>query len=237
MDVYNQVLSRFINQPMLFPIQTIISKDFSTSMPNTSGGPINLTMTNALNHCNSMFIVFKKSHDDRTCFENPMIKWQVNIDGKFFPREEYQTYNDHKNMNLFLDATNFNGNGLFSVPNDIYHSLQPFLTVEKYDANGKRADTPTRTFVPKDRSNFAIGIPFCEDDTFQAGIHSGGTVQVELRGSRSDIFPTMYTTAPTGLYVEDCILKLRAVKPSGEPQIASTHATPEQLLSTAVVAN
>ena len=235
MDVYNQVLSRFINQPMLFPIQSIISKDFSGKMPD--GGPINLTMTNALNHCNSMFIVFKKSHDDRTCFENPMIKWQVNIDGKFFPREEYQTYNDHKNMNLFLDATNFNGNGLFSVPNDIYHSLQPFVTVETYDANGKRADPPTRTFVPKDRSNFAIGIPFCEDDTFQAGIHSGGTVQVELRGSRSDIFPTMYTTAPTGLYVEDCILKLRAVKPSGEPQIAYTHATPEQLLSTAVVAN
>ena len=235
MDVYNQVLSRFINQPMLFPIQTIISKDFSGKMPDETNGPINLTMTNALNHCNSMFIVFKKSHDDRTCFENPMIKWQVNIDGKFFPREEYQTYNDHKNMNLFLDATNFNGNGLFSVPNDIYHSLQPFVTSWKYTAAGK--GTETQTFVPKDRSNFAIGIPFCEDDTFQAGIHSGGTVQVELRGSRTGIFPTMYTTSPTGLYVEDCILKLRAVKPSGEPQIASTHATPEQLLSTAVVAN
>jgi hypothetical protein len=45
------------------------------------------------------------------------------------------------------------------------------------------------------------------------------------------------STNPTGLYVEDCILKLRAVKPSGESQIAYTHATPEQLLSTAVVAN
>ena len=226
MDVYNQILSRFINQPMLFPIQTIISKDFSGDMPNA--GAINLTMTNALNHCNSMFIVFKKSHDDRTCFENPMIKWQVNIDGKFFPREEYQTYSDHKNINLFLDATNFNGNGLFSVPNDIYHSLQPFLTTQTYAADGAR--TETKTFTVKDRSNFAIGIPFCEDDTFQAGIHSGGTVQVELRGSRTNIFPTMYRNAPTGLYVEDCILKLRAVKPSGEPQIAYTHATPEQLL-------
>ena len=234
MDVYNQILSRFINQPMLFPIQTIISKDFSGQMPNTQSN-VNLTMTNALNHCNSMFIVFKKSHDDRTCFENPMIKWQVNIDGKFFPREEYQTYSDHKNINLFLDATNFNGNGLFSVPNDIYHSLQPFLTTQTYAANGDR--TETTPFTVKDRSNFAIGIPFCEDDTFQAGIHSGGTVQVELRGSRTNIFPTMYTNAPTGLYVEDCILKLRAVKPSGEPQIAYTHATPEQLLSTAVVAN
>ena len=98
--------------------------------------------------------------------------------------------------------------------------------------------TPTRVYHPKDRSNFAIGVPFCEDDTFQAGIHSGGTVQVELVGSRTAIVPTQYAdTLPTGLYVEDCILKLRAVKPSGEPQISFTHATPEQLLASAVVAN
>ena len=69
-------------------------------------------------------------------------------------------------------------------------------------------------------------------------MHSGGTVQVELRGSRENAFLNMYnTTAPTALYVEDCILKLRAVKPSGEAQISFTHATPEQLLSSAVIAN
>ena len=237
MDVYNQVMSRFINQPMLFPIQTIVSMDFSGQMPNANGGVVSLAMTNALNHCNSMFIVFKKSNLDRTCFENPMINWQVNIDGKFFPREEYQTYNDHRNMNLFLDATNFNGNGLFSVPNDIYHSLQPMTMTQKWD-NGENKFKETASYPIKDRSNFAIGIPFCEDDTFQAGIHTGGSVQVELRGSRSKYFPTLYASAnPTALYVEDCILKLRAVKPSGEAQIAYTHATPEQLLSTAVVAN
>ena len=235
MDVYNQVLQRFISQPMLFPIQTIVSKDFSGAMPSSDNGAITMAQTSALNHCNSMFIVFKKSNQDRTCFENPMIRWQVNVDGKFFPREEYQTYDDPRNMNLFLDATNFNGNGLFSVPNDIYHSLQPYLKVNKYAADGTL--TAQHIYSPKDRSNFAIGIPFCEDDTFQAGMHTGGTVQVELRGSRSNIFSGMYTVNPTALYVEDCILKLRAVKPSGEPQIAYTHATPEQLLSTAVVAN
>ena len=236
MDIYNQILSRFVNQPMLFPIQTIVSKDFSGQMPKTANERISLTMTNALNHCNSMFIVFKRSNHDKTCFENPMINWQVNIDGKYFPREEYQTYDDHRNINLFLDATNFNGNGLFSVPNDIYHSLQPYLKTRKYTATG--AGTEEKTYKPKDRSNFAIAIPFCEDDTFQAGMHSGGSVQVELTGKRTDMFPTLYAdTNPTGIYVEDCILKLRAVKPSGESQIAYTHATPEQLLSTAVVAN
>ena len=129
-----------------------------------------------------------------------------------------------------------NGNGLFSVPNDIYHSLQPYVKRHDYAAAG--AGTETFVYAPKDRSNFAIGIPFCDDDTFQAGIHTGGTVQVELRGSRTAICPTLYaSTLPTALYVEDCILKLRAVKPSGEPQISFTHATPEQLLASAVVAN
>ena len=236
MDVYNECQARFINKPMLFPIQTIISKDFSGQMPNSAGDRISMTMTNALNHCNSMFVVFKRSNNDRTCFENPMIKYQINIDGKYFPREEYQTYDDHKNVNLFLDATNFNGNGLFSVPDDIYHSLQPYVKRRDYSAGGD--GTETKVFQAKDRSNFAISIPFCEDDTFQAGIHTGGTVQVELVGSRTALCPTLYASVnPTGLYVEDCILKLRAVKPSGEPQISFTHATPEQLLATAVVAN
>jgi hypothetical protein len=110
------------------------------------------------------------------------------------------------------------------------------LTTRAYSAAGNGSEK--NIFMPKDRSNFAIGIPFCDDDTFQAGMHSGGSVQVELRGTRSGIFPLMYAGAyPTAIYVEDCILKLRSVKPSGEAQIAYTHATPEQLLSTAVVAN
>ena len=236
MDIYNKVMSRFINQPMLFPIQSIISTDFANKLPNTTE-PFTCVTTNALNHCNSMFVVFKKSNNDRTCFENPMIKWQINIDGKYFPREEYESHNDPRNMNLFLDATNFNGASLFSVPNDIYHSLQPYITTIKC-TDGGGTIAPTRTYSPKYRSNFAIAIPFCEDDTFQAGMHSGGTVQVELRGSRENAFLNMYnSTAPTALYVEDCILKLRAVKPSGEAQISFTHATPEQLLSSAVIAN
>ena len=236
MDIYNQIQARFINKPMLFPIQTIISKDFSGDMTIGSGSAINITMTNALNHCNSLFIVFRDSLNQTTCFENPLLdNWQVNIDGKYFPREAYKTYNDKRNMNLFLDATNFNGNGLFSAPNDVYHSLQPFVMTRVY--TGENSGTETLVCNPKDRSNFAIGVPFCEDDTFQAGIHSGGTVQVELVAKRSDMCVQRYKTMPTGLYVEDCILKLRAVKPSGEAQISFTHATPEQLLASAVVAN
>ena len=233
MDVYNQIMTRFVNKPMLFPIQTIISKDFGGSYSSD----INVTMTNALNHCNSMFIVFKRAHDDRTCFENPLITWQVNIDGKYFPRDVYKTFNDKRNMNLFLDATNFNGNGLFSVPNDIYHSLQPYVHKIAYSETG--AGVASDVCQAKDRSNFAIGIPFCDDDTFQAGLHTGGTVQVELRGAQQVATTSaLYSHVnPTGLYVEDCILKLRAVKPSGEPQISFTHATPEQLLASAVVAN
>ena len=236
MDVYNELLSRFVNKPLLFPIQSITSKDFSGAMPQNAGDNISLAQTTALNHCNSMFIVFKKTNQDRTCFENPMIKWQVNIEGKYFPREEYKSYNDSRNMNLFLDATNFNGTSAFSIPNDVYHSLQPFVIKRTYTANGY--GTENEYALPKDRSNFAIAIPFCDDDTFQAGLHSGGTVQVELRGSASnDYFTGIKNVLPTALYIEDSILKLRSVKPAGSPQISITNATTEQILSSAVIAN
>lgn len=238
MDVYNEIMARFVNTPMLFPIQTIITNDFSGQFPTASGSDITMAQTNALNHCNSMFVVFKKTNNDRTCFENPMINWQVNIDGKLFPRSQYQSFNDNRNMNLFLDATNFNGNSIFSVPNDIYHSLQPFVKTYEYNTAKSGNLEEKLLCYPKDRSNYAIGIPFCDDDTFQAGLHSGGTVQVELRGSRTSNFSGMYATAaPTALYVEDCILKLRSVKPAGSPQISPTNASIEQVLASGVMAN
>ena len=60
MDVYNNVMQRFINQPMLFPIQSIVSTDFANKLQNNTN-QFTCVTTNALNHCNSMFIVFRRT--------------------------------------------------------------------------------------------------------------------------------------------------------------------------------
>ncbi len=233
MDVYNDLQANYIQVPMLFPIQQVVHKDFSGKIKSGANESFTCTHTAAINHCNSMFIVFPSSVHSKTVYENPEITYQVNIDGKYFPRESYKTCDDVRNMNLFLDATNFNTGSLFSIPDDVYHSVQPYYKLQTANAAGVL--TENRVYNPSiDRSNFSIAIPFTNDDTFQGGIHTGGTVQVELSGSRQgdgNQVSTLTTISPAAIYIEDCICKFHAVKPSSEPQISITRATVEQLFA------
>ncbi len=231
MDVYQELQSKYLQVPMLFPTQQIISMDFSGKLTTGSGSTFTCAQTSSLNHCNSMFIVFPKTQHSRTVFENPEITYQVNIDGKFFPREAYATHNDKRNVNLFLDATNFNGDSLFSIPDDVYHSIEPYHNLYTYAAGG--ALTTSRYYKAlADRSNFAIAIPFTNDDTFQGGINTSGSVQVELSGTRS---ATQNLNCggfvPRAIYVEDVIVKYYALKPSSEPQISISRASVEQMFA------
>jgi hypothetical protein len=235
MDIYNMLQQKYIQLPMLFPIQTIQSKDFTGLLQAGANTPFDVTQTTALSYCNSMFIVFRDDVHTRTVFTNPMINFRVNIDGKFFPREEYKTVDDVRNWNLFLDAINFNNNPLYSIGKDLQYSLQPYYNTRTATNNLPNSvkNAVVRVYdYEYDHSNFAIGIPFCQDDDFMAGISSGGTIQVELIGSRDSLmFTTHDAVPPTALYVEDCIAKFRAVKPAGESQIKITKASIEQIIA------
>ena len=72
-----------------------------------------------------------------------------------------------------------------------------------------------------------IGIPFCDSKDFMGGISTTGTVQIELHGTRDKISNIKYKA--TAICFEDALLKIRAVKPDGRPQIEITNASIEQL--------
>ena len=74
-----------------------------------------------------------------------------------------------------------------------------------------------------------IGIPFCDSEDFMGGISTTGTVQIELTGERR-LLPDIKYRA-TAICFEDALLKIRAVKPSGRPQIEITNATIEQVIA------
>ena len=76
-----------------------------------------------------------------------------------------------------------------------------------------------------------IGIPFCDSEDFYGGISTTGTVQIELSGERpsdANLSTTPYTA--TAICFEDCLLKIRAMKPDGRSQIEITNASIEELL-------
>ena len=244
-DVYNALSAKYIQYPLLFPIQTVQWKNFTKELhaePN-----FNCAASLTLTHCDSMYIIFRKDIHSRTCFENPEIRFQINIDGKFYPREQYDTVEDPRFTNMVYDCLNINNSALLSVPNDLRSSLQPYVKINKYVAGS--ADPLVGYFYNGcDRSNFFIAVPFSTDEDFMGGISSGSTCQIELVGSRLnrrnaniDLDPAGpqtdpiarydWTLAPTGIYFEDAILKIRSVKPPGAPQVQITNATIEQIIA------
>ena len=226
MDVFNALAAKYIQVPLIFPIQRIQIKDFTDLLPK---GNMHFTTANtlALKHCDAIFTVFRNGENARTCFENPFVNFQFNVDGKLYPREQNRTYNDERFLNMTLDALNLNNSLLTSLSDDLRHSLQPYTRIFKAKANGQTDEV--EEWTGHDYSNFMIGLPFADSEDFYGGISTSGTVQIELSGEREKISDIQYKA--TAICFEDALMKIRAIKPDGRAQIEITNASIEQLLN------
>ena len=233
MDVFNSITARYTQIPLIFPVQKIISKDFTTNLA-TGDGMIDTALTVQLKHADGMATIFKKGVHSHSCFENPQIRYQFNIDGKTFPRHEYETVDDLRNTNQTLDFLNFNNLATTSIDKDIANSLQPYYKLQPFSATGDKQD-PKVIYHSSDRSNFMIGIPFADGSDFQGGISTNGTIQIQLKGNRVNNGgnKNVEYTHPVALFTEDAILKIRTIKPPGTPQISITEASIEQVIAAA----
>ena len=226
MDVFNALAAKYIQIPLIFPIQRIQIKDFTDLLPGADGH-FTTANTLALKHCDAIFTVFRNGENARTCFENPFINFQFNVDGKLYPREQNRTYNDERFLNLTLDALNLNNSLITSLGSDLRNSLQPYTKVISVKDDGK-LDPDIEEWSGNDYSNFMIGLPFCDSEDFYGGISTSGTVQIELAGEREKLSTIQYKA--TAICFEDCLMKIRAVKPDGRSQIEITSASIEELL-------
>mgnify|MGYP001026342490 FL=1 len=233
MDVFNALAMKYINVPLIFPIQTVQIKDFTDPIP-AAEGHFTTANTLALKHCDAIFTVFRHGEYARTCFDNPFIAFRFNVDGKFYPREDNQTFDDERFLNLTMDALNINNSLITSLGKDLRTSLQPYT----YFGVAANADTDlTGAAIKKwwslgDYSNFMIGVPFCDSEDFMGGISTTGTVQIELSGERKKVANDVAVPyRATAICFEDALLKIRAVKPNGRPQIEITNADITQVLS------
>ena len=234
MDVYNALEYNYLQVPLLFPIQTVSNVKFTS--PLGTNPQFTLQNTATLSHCDTVFVVFPYDVNSRTCFLNPQLNCQLNINGKYYPRERYTTVDDPRFVNMELDALNINNNPLFSISDDVAFSITPFVkdTEISYGDNCFYTNYIYHTKDIKDKSNFFIGVPLSTDEDFMGGISSNGsTVQVELVGARGSHNPNVnnenWTQAPEALFLEDRLLKIYSMKPAGRKQIDITSATLEQV--------
>ncbi|KAI5532448.1 protein of unknown function, DUF4106 family [Trichomonas vaginalis G3] len=180
-----------------------------------------------MKHADTMFVLFRRTINDYSCFYNPGIKYHINIDGKYYPREEYSTVEDMRSYNLTLDAMNFNNNFTTTINPEMQSSIMPYVKVWTHTGAQKTQ------YTNGDRSNFWLGIPFADSEDFMGGISTVGTVQIQYTGDRDgpDELKAKKFTKPIALFTEDALLKIRSMKPAGAPQIGITTASIEQILA------
>ena len=235
MDVYNALEYNYLQVPLLFPIQTVTNVKFTSPLGT---GSRTLQNTATLSHCDTVFVIFPLDKNARTCFHNPQINFQMNINGKFYPRERISTIDDVRFYNLELDALNINNNPLISISEDVRKSIQLYEHFKNYNtADNSISDVWARS--DGDISSFFIGIPLSTDEDFMGGISSNGsTVQIELLLDRnshnSNVNALNWSEAPEALFLEDKIMKIYSMKPAGRKQIDITSATLEQIAAGAL---
>ncbi|KAH0805717.1 uncharacterized protein GO595_001356 [Histomonas meleagridis] len=86
MEVFNALAAKYIQVPMLFSIHVCSVRDFTQPLgANTTTYPTsyNTAATIELKHCDTLFTVFRTSQYPRTCFINPQVSYNFNIDAKY----------------------------------------------------------------------------------------------------------------------------------------------------------
>ena len=235
MDVYNSLEYNYLQVPLLFPIQTVSNVKFTKSLGT---GPFTLQNTATLSHCDTVFVVFPSDVNSRTCFTNPEITCQLNINGKYYPRERVRTVHDPRFINMVMDSLNINNNSLVSVSKDVIDSLKVYCRWTHLQTT-ENCLYSCATPIFRDNSNFFIGVPLSTDEDFMGGISSNGqTVQIELVGDRTSdcakVNSHNWTEAPEAIFLEDKILKIYSMKPAGRKQVDITNATLEQIAAGAL---
>jgi hypothetical protein len=222
--VSEELKADFKNIPLLFPIQTVSATQFSGLLGKVPR--IDNTLTTKLVCVNNAYIFFNEDNATSTQrFINPMIDYQLTINGKQYPHEIYRTVDCPRNYSQTLDALNYNGLHNTSAPKDFRTSIQPYTKIRQKDGEVKIVwNTGTR-------SNFYIAIPFCDTNMFQGGMTTGDT-QITMKGYRITDTKMKNHNFDQAFFVatSECFLKIRS-EPSiaGGGQIEIVYATIDQL--------
>ena len=170
MDVNEELKARYSDRPLTFPVSTFQISRFSGA-PNwgNAGSSLNTVLCQSVNNCDTVFILFPKTPNERTVFRNPKLESLQLICGEFgaYPQQPINTSNDPKFLNMCGDALNVNSSPLTSFNYDTANSFMDRTLIR----TGANADA-SRIFQLHDTSNFFVGIPFSIDDDFQGGLSS-----------------------------------------------------------------
>ena len=232
-DVASALQQNFIQTPLMFPVLNWDYMAFSSEMSTSDTS--NPAITIALQHCDTGFLLFRRSHQDLTTFINPECEFRLQIGSKLIPQKSYRTYEDYRFTSLFYDGLNIKNNANFKLQNSVYNSLQPYTVTDEAGANGL---TRKYKYNCVDRTNFCIPIPFTSDEWFQGGISQPNSplklniLSRRRHGSADGGNDKENFIQPVFAYCQDHILRIYSAKPGLAKQIDISTRSVGQILAT-----
>ena len=228
MDILEMLKQKYMmEKPLTFPVSTFQIARFTGPPPSKVGDetPLSIVLCQAINNCDTMFVLpFEHAHYHTIC-HNPQIKSLQLHAGEYgaYPTQPFNTFWDYgedniRFVNAAMDALNLNGSELTSFNEDVVSSFVPIpMLVHRIgDASEAGATAAVRFAVPingshalKDDSNFFIPFSFSTDDDFQGGLSSpSSNINFKLTGTLVDK-TIAHTTPWVAVFLIDGVVMIR----------------------------
>ena len=180
MDILEMLKQKYLSEkPLTFPVSTIQIARFTGCPEQTPDHqhqqmPINIVLCQAINNCDTLFILPFRSPTQHTTCTNPRCTGLQLHAGEYgsYPTQPFDTYSTYTRQNIryvnsVADALNVNASELTSFSKDVSRTFVPTPNVH----GGTPAKAASDGYCG-DRTNFFIPFPFSTDEDFQGGLSS-----------------------------------------------------------------
>lgn len=220
MDILEMLKQKYMmEKPLTFPVSSFQIARF-TGPPQTGGQPLSIVLCQAINNCDTLFVLPFEDARMHTVCHNPSIKSLQLHAGEYgaYPTQPFNTFADYDEENIrfvnaVMDALNVNGSDLTSMNEDVLTAFVPkpmIINVKRDNANNvtqTRLDLSGNS-ITYDDSNFFIPFPFSTDDDFQGGMSSpSSNINFKLTGNITTVVPQ--TTPWVAAFLIDGVIMIR----------------------------
>ena len=199
MDVLEMLKQKYMmEKPLTFPVSTFQIARF-TGPAQEKGQPLSIVLCQAINNCDTMFVLpFSKATEHTVCHNPNVTSLQLHA-GEYgsYPTQPFNTYWDYgedniRFVNAAMDSLNINCSDLTSFSTDVGTSFVPYPKMVYSNGDASNPTTMKISINDKgklslgDDSNFFIPFPFSTDDDFQGGMSSpSSNINFKLTGTTS----------------------------------------------------
>ena len=231
MDICKMLKQKYLGgKPLTFPVSTFQIARFTapagngTKIESNRFGQLNCVLCQAINNCDTMYILPFMSTLQKTVCRNPHVaNFQLHA-GEYgtYPTQPFdswqagdkQSTRHIRYLNIIADSLNVNSSSLTSFNTDVLGAHFYQLPVSGSNLSQKNIDQQYigpngKTF---DQSNFFFAIPFSTDDDFQGGLSSpASNINFKLTGQLYNLTggEIEYNTPWVAAFLIDGVIMIR----------------------------